>query len=726
MSGSDTVTGIAMNRTTTGRAPGPATPREDRMLHRTIVGLLLIATLGLLAYSNTLHVPFVFDDEPAITENRLVKDIGNFLANLDGYAYNPRRYIAYLTFAINHRIDGLDVTGYHAFNIIVHLVNAFLVFALVRLSFRTPFLKKSALFPFSLQIAFFSALLFAVHPVQTQAVTYIVQRMTSLATLFSLASVCLYSRWRLAPESENSVWNRSLILYASSLLSLVLAMKTKEIAFTVPILITLYESFFFESTRWRYLVPVLLTLLIIPAGLLNIGKPLGEILSDVSTVTRVKSALPRGVYLLTEVAVVATYLRLLVFPVNQNLDYDYPVVHSVLNVSFLLAATIILALLFCGTILFLRSRPDRGNPIREFRLASYGVAWFFITLLVESSIIPITDVIFEHRAYLPSAGFFIGLSTIIIAAGFRLESKVPGLRRALVAGMTLAAIVLTVATFARNETWKDEVRLWTDVVAKSPRKGRPRYNLGLAYERKGDLDEAKSNYITSISLDPYNGKAHDNLGTIFAKQGSLPEAIREFRTALALDPDDAAAMNNLGNIYANLGRLEDALLMFRKTLASDPDNVDAFYNLGIVYGKTGDFEKAAEAYSAALRLDPGHVAAHNNLGLLYARQGRLVEAAAEFRAAVTLAPSDAEAWNNLGIVFATQGKYEEATQHFIEAQRWSPENAEVRYNAGMAYRALGRFTDAMREFRAALQIDPGHAGARRKLAEVQGMVSGDP
>ncbi|UCD47545.1 MAG: tetratricopeptide repeat protein, partial [Deltaproteobacteria bacterium] len=562
-------------------------------MHRPIVGLLLIAALGLLAYSNTFHVPFVFDDEPAITENRIIKDIGNFLANLDGYAYNPRRYVAYLTFAINYRFGGLDVTGYHAFNIVVHLVNAFLVFALVRLSFRTPFLKKSALLPFSLQIAFLSALLFAVHPVQTQAVTYIVQRMTSLATLFSLASICLYSRWRLDPEPENSSWNRSSILYASSLLSLVLAMRTKEIAFTVPILIILYEAFFFESMKWKSLVPVLLTLLIIPAGLINIGKPLGEILSDVSTVTRVKSELPRAVYLMTQIAVVATYLRLLFLPVNQNLDYDFPVERSLFSLSLLLSALVIVALLGSGIILFLRSRPGRRNFIPELRLASFGVAWFFITLLVESSIIPITDVIFEHRVYLPSAGFFIALSTVVITAGFRLESKVPRLRRALVAGLMVAAVALAAATFARNETWKDEVRLWTDVVAKSPRKGRPRYNLGLAFDRKGDLAEAMRHYVASISLDPYNGKAHDNLGTIFSKQGRFPEAIREFRIALALDPGDAAAMNNLGNVYANLGRPEDAVVMFREALASDPDNVDAYYNLGIVYGKTGDFEKAA-------------------------------------------------------------------------------------------------------------------------------------
>jgi protein O-mannosyl-transferase len=657
-----------------------------RFLHRPIAGILLVVGLGLLAYSNTFHVPFVFDDEPAIVNNPLIRNLGNFLTSLSGYAYNPRRYVAYLTFAINHHFGGFEVAGYHAVNIAVHLANSLLLFAFVLLSFRTPFLKKSGVSASSVPIAFLSALFFAVHPVQTEAVTYIVQRITSLATFFSLASLCLYVRWRLDPESEKRLWSRSLPLYVSSLAVLVLAMKTKEITFTVPVLIVLYDRFFFETRKTMLLVPFLLTLLIIPEGILHTGKPVAEILSDVNSVTRVKSDLPRGVYLLTQITVIATYLRLLILPVHQNLDYDYPVARSFFSGPVLTSAMILLALLSLGTVLYLRSRPERTSPVREARLVSFGIAWFFITLLVESSVIPITDVIFEHRIYLPSAGFFVALCTGVVAAGSWLEPRIPGIGKAFTAVMVLAAVVLTGTTFLRNRTWRDGIRLWTDVVSKSPRKGRAHYNLGLAYDRNEDPADAMKYYITSISLDPNNGKAHDNLGNLYARQGHFQEAIREFRTALALNPEDSAAHNNLGNVFAQTGRMEDAFRAFHNALTIDPDNAEAYFNIGKAYGKAGDDEKAAAAYAKVLQLDPGNGAARNNLGLLFGRRGRLEDAAAEFRAAIAIDATDADAWNNLGIVEAKRGRFEEAIRHFREALRINPSNESVRRNMEEAQR----------------------------------------
>lgn len=707
-----------------GSPPDPSSPLE-RLARRPAVCLLVIAVIGLLAYSNTFHVPFVFDDEPAITDNPLIKNLGHFLSQPEGHAYNPRRYVAYLTFAINYRIGGLDVTGYHAFNIVVHLINAFLVFALARLSFRTPFLKESDLAPFSGVIACFAALFFVVHPVQTQAVTYIVQRMTSLATLFSLASLCLYARWRLDPESGNTLWNKTSFLYASSLVALVLAMKTKEIAFTIPVLIALYDRFFFGTTRTRYLVPVLLTLLIIPLSLLHVDRPVGEILSDVSAVTRVKSHLSRWEYLMTQLTVIVTYLRLLALPVHQNLDYDFPVAREFLSGSVLGSALLLLAIVSGGVCLYLRSRPERKTPLPELRLVSYGIAWFFIALLVESSIIPISDVMFEHRIYLPSVGVFLALGVGAAAACVRFGSGAPRLRTGVVGAMFGTVIVLAILTFARNDTWRDAVRLWSDVVEKSPGKARAHYNLGLANDRKGNPEEALKHYVTSIALDPYNGKAHDNLGTLLAKQGREPEAIGEFRTALELNPDDAAAHNNLGNVFAKLERWEDALTEYRRALAADPEHVEAYFNMGRAYERKGDFERATRAYSAALQLDPRHGAARNNLGLLYARQGRLEDAAAEFRAAVAMDGSDVEAWNNLGIATARQGRTGEAILHFREALRHSGANAEVHYNLGMAYLAAGRPSEAIPEFKAALAIDPGHARSRRRLEETEKRLSGD-
>ena len=374
-------------------------------MRKLLVHIVLIAALGFLVYSNTFHSPFQFDEK--FIDNLVIKDLKNFTSDSKGYDYNPRRYIGYLSFAMNYHFGGLDVIGYHVVNLLIHIANALLVYFLVILTFRTPYFspqrstlsdqqstvrsKKSvvsskkeearndgsgtdgfslltthhSLFtssysPFTFHdarftslIALFSALLFVSHPLQTQAVTYIVQRFASLATLFYLLSLVMYIKGRLGAMGEG-LWEKPLAHRLSpiayfflSLLSAVLAMKTKEIAFTLPIIIVLYESSFFRSSlrkKLLFLIPILLTIVIIPISMMHTDKPLGEILSDLSEKTRVQTNISRPDYLMTQMRVIVTYIRLIFLPINQNLDYDYPMYHSFLTppvfMSFLFLSAI--------------------------------------------------------------------------------------------------------------------------------------------------------------------------------------------------------------------------------------------------------------------------------------------------------------------------------------------------------------------------------------------------
>ena len=733
-------------------------------MKRSLFYVSIIVAVGLIAYSNTLNAPFVFDDESSITDNPVIKDLRNFTGSLEGYRFNPRRFIGYLTFAVNYHIGGLSVTGYHVFNIAVHIVNALLVYFLVLLTFRTPYFSNPPVPPLSgggeggivtrhasRVTALVVALLFVAHPVQTGAVTYIVQRLTSLATMFSLLSLVIYVKWRLMRSEESGVRRQeseqeirdnppipplckggrptpqggesapqtlpplklrggeeglpsspsarySYAWYFLSLLSLVLAMKSKEIAFTVPILILLYEWLFFkEKIKAGYLIPLLLTLLIIPASMLDAGKPLGEVLSDVGAVTRVKSELSRGTYFMTQLAVITTYVRLLFLPVSQNLDYDYPVYRSFLEPNVFLSF-LFLALLF-GTAVYLlyksrvakpvinkdtlsslpdligQSREGLDSPVKPendkqetiyrhangltsplnysrvtrhvLRLSAFGIFWFFITLSVESGIIPIVDVIFEHRIYLPSVGFFIAIASGAFAAGNLLEARIPRIRTVLVAVMVSGALVFAGATYLRNEMWGDAIRLWSDVVKKSPGKARGYYNLGLSYDREGKLEEAMSHYLTAIRLEPYLAKAHNNLGNIYGKQGRFPEAIREFQTVLAFDPADAAAHSNLGVAYAKQGQFAEALQEFRTALGLNPDFAEAYKNLGIAYMDMNRMDEAAGYLQAALKINPDAADAHNNLGIIYAWRGSYAEALEHFKAAVRIDPGDQTYRTNL-------------------------------------------------------------------------------
>ena len=659
---------------------------EKGFSHKTYLHILIIVMVGILVYSNTFHVPFIWDDAAAIEENPVIRNMENFFLNTSGYQFNPRRFIGYLTFALNYRIGGLDVTGYHVFNLAVHIINAVLVYGLILLTFRTPRLKGSSLSHFSGLLALLTALFFVVHPLQTQAVTYIVQRVTSLATMFYLLSLFLYAKWRLVQGPGNpSGGRRAVVLYVFSLISMVLAMKTKEIAFTLPIMVVLYEFCFFRRRKPVSLVPVLLTLFIIPMSMLTLDRPVGEIISDVSKRTYVQTDVSRWDYLMTQFTVMTTYVRLFFFPVNQNLDYDYPIYHSFFSPRVALSFVLIAFIVFIGLYAFYLSREGRRENRAEFRVVTFGISWFFIALSVESSIIPIADVIFEHRAYLPSVGFFMALATgiIMMVRAVRNRTSVKVMAAVIIA----VVLVLGGTTYSRNTVWQNKVRFWEDVVKKSPLKVRPHYNLGVAYSKQGRTEDSIKEYLTAIQMNPYHYKAHGNLGEAYFKLGETENAIREYLTAIQIEPEYLDGRYNLGKAYAKQGRTEDAIKEYLTVIQTNRDYYQAHINLGVAYFMLGETEEAIKEYLTAIRINPGHAVVHYNLGIAYAKQERIGDAINEYLIAVDLKPD------------------------FYEAH----------YGLGLAYKMKGHFEESVREFQAVIDLNPYHEAAMKQLESIMRM-----
>ncbi len=542
--------------------------------------IFLIAVLGIIAYSNSFHVPFVFDDASSIVDNNVVHDVGNFLFNSAGYSYNPNRFIGYLTFALNYTWGGFDVTGYHIVNLAIHIINALLVYGLVVLTFKTPLMKGSSLAPRSRILAFFTAALFTVHPVQTESVTYIVQRLASLAALFYSASLCSYIRFRLIQESAEGPGWRGYVLYGISLVSAVLAMKTKEIAFTLPLIVVMYEWFFFGRGDMRrrvlWALPLLATAAVIPLSMLNVGKPLGEVLSDVSQVTVVQSSLSRWEYLITEFRVIVTYIRLLFLPVGQNLDYDYPQYHSLFEPQVAFSFLCLLGL-FVLAIVLLR-KAQRGGEA-SLRLISFGILWFFVTLSVESSIIPIIDVIFEHRLYLPSVGFFMAVVTVVFLL---MRKKVVKGVPAAAALLAVAVVAMTGTTYARNVVWQSGISIWEDVVSKSPMNARGYNSLGTEYAKLRLYDKAMKEIQIAVKLQPEYVEAHSNLGVVYQALNMLNKAVGESQFVISRDPDYAKAYFNLGVIYYRMGQMDLARKELAAGLAIKPDEENARQLLEII------------------------------------------------------------------------------------------------------------------------------------------------
>lgn len=556
-----------------------------------LITFFLLGVLGFLIYSNTFHATFQWDDLPNIVESQGAKDPRTFLK------VSAPRFIGILSFAANYSIGELDEFGYHLVNLLIHIGNAFLVYLLV-----LRFVEASATFYDSGRVsdrwlALCTAFIFLTHPIQTEAVTYIIQRFASLATFFYLLAVFLYLKWRLTtygykkPQAFIPSW----IWYFAALVATVLAMKTKEISFTLPFMLVLVDLILVRRSggkKWPAWIPFLLTLPIIPLSHLpafHIG----------GGFPRQAVGMDRLHYLFTEFPVIVSYLLLIVFPIDQNLDYDYPIYDSFF-VPQVMASFLFLLLLAALAIylVFFRDRslnlPGSALSVRsvlkpyEFRLLGFGIFWFFLALSVESSIVPLDDVIFEHRLYLPMTGglvsMLLGLTIPmrIVAArfwknpvgdsysGFRFFRPV----------MVILVLFLSYLTYERNLVWQTPYTLWKDVTEKSPEKARPHLNLGVAYyEVKESTEKAIAEYLRALVLDPVNPEADFNLGRAHDKLGRIDEAVQKYQDAISIRPNYAKARNNLGVIYMKKGLREQAVRELETSIELEPVNPATHNNL---------------------------------------------------------------------------------------------------------------------------------------------------
>jgi protein O-mannosyl-transferase len=587
--------------------------------------LSLLALLGFLIYSNTFNVPFQFDDDAYVVNNPAIRDFSTFLTPQEittGNTLSPTgippalrsafltRILGYLSLAINYRLHGLDVTGYHLVNLLLHILNAWLLYLILTHTFgRRPLpgreIKDETLSPLPL----IAALLFLCHPIQTHAVTYITSRFVLLAAFFSLLSLASYIRYRTSAAGTGRF-----TFLALSLLSAVAGMMTKEFTFTLPFLIAMYEfSFFAGSLRehLRKIAPLWLTLPVIPLLIFIQQGSITALDSTMRTITAADSShISRIDYLLTQFRVIVLYLRLLIFPVGQNVDHDIPVQHSLATPEVLGSFLLLLALLSWAGHRYWLSLRSGAAP--ESRIIPFGIVWFFMALSVESSIIPLGELSAEYRLYLPSVGIIMAVTYLGGAAAVRFSLN----RTLFNAIATLLIIALGGATLLRNRVWQSEISLWRDAAMKSPAKVRPHQNLALYYGIKGRLDEARRELERAISIEPRNFELHNNLGIIYRQQGEFARAIREYQLVLQLEPADAMARYNLGNIYLAQGRYDDALRAYGECLRIIPEYDELHNNIGIVHIKTGHFKDAFREFETALRLNPDNMNARRNLDIL--------------------------------------------------------------------------------------------------------------
>ena len=621
-----------------------------------ILGLIVIAV-----YSNTLKAPFVFDDRPNIENNPAIQLTELSIKNLkDAWlgSPNPNRPIANISFALNYYADGNNVRGYHVINILIHVINGILLYILFKttlcLAWTDP--SRSEMQPHGASadrqrrvfsqldpawISFWAAAIWLVHPIQTQSVTYIVQRMNTLASLFYLLSLILYVRARISQQypvnSPRKASFHPYVLYAGSLFAGLLACGSKETAATLPFFILLYELYFFQNMGWawvrrNYLFIALLAVLFFITTAVFLGNhPWDKILAGYGGR---EFTLPQRV--LTEFRVIIFYLSLLLLPHPErlNLEHDFPLSISVFDpATTLLSIGAIAGLLAAALYL-----------ARKNRLLSFCILWFLGNLMIESSVIGL-EILFEHRLYMPS--MFVILAAVTVIFRYLTPKR---LQRVI---FCLVVFVCAFWTLERNAVWQNEIGLLKDCVAKSPHKARPHYNLGVALAEKGHSAEAIRHYHEALRINPKYASVHTNLGIELYALGKIDEAISHYTKALRIKPGFANAHLQLGIAQAGLGRMTVAV----------------------------------HHYKEALRYDPAMAEAHNNLGNIYFKQGNSAGAIRQFVKALEKNKKFAAAYNNLGAVMFQTGKYDQAVVLFTEALRINSKFDDARNNLALASQA---------------------------------------
>ena len=661
--------------------------------------LLLFIIVGSLIYSNSLKVPFYFDDTLRIEENPHIRLTKLSLKKIVNAAFNEvsskKRPVGNITFALNYYFHQYKLKGYHIVNITIHLLSGIFLYLFIKNTLSIPWLTSKYDHPEA--IAFFAALLWLVHPLHTQSVTYIIQRLNSMAAMFYMLSFWLYVKGRLAPENAKRwPW------YAGSALAGILALGSKENAAMLPLFIFLYEWYFFQDLnrdwlkrhlKYAFGVVILFSLI----ALIYLGTNPFEKLKSLNDYAHHEFTLTERV--LTQSRVVIYYLSLLAYPhpSRLNLDYDFTLSHSLIDpVTTLLSLCIIFGLI--GLAVY---------TAKKERLLSFCILWFFGNLVIESSVIPLA-IIFEHRTYLPS----MLVSLLAVTLGYRyIKYKWSG-----VALVLVAAIVFSFWTYQRNNIWRDPVALWCDCVKKSPQKSRPHNNLGAALDEQDRTEEAIEHYLQALRIKPDNEKAHNNLGNALEKQGHAEEAVEHYLQALRIKPDFEKALNNLGTALEKQGRTEEAVEHYLQALRIKPDYEKAHYNLGIALDKQGRSEEAIDHYLQALRIKPDFEKAHYNLGIALGKQGYTEEAIDHYLQALRIKPDYVDAHYNLGIALYKQGRTEEAVEHYLKALSIEPEFIEALNNLALVYMLKNENDKALALFTKLTALQPNNAGHLYNLA----------
>lgn len=639
----------------------------------TLVSVTFFALL--LTYGTSFTNSFHYDDAHSIVENPHIRTV----RNIPAYFHTPEMFsgmeeramyrpVVVTTLALNYWLGGYQVWGYHVVNFLIHCSATAAVYAV------------GTCLSLSLTGAAIAAILFAFHPVQSEAVNYISSRSESLAALAYMASLAFHLCWR----------SRGVVpLYGASLLSFVVALLSKSTAITLPAVLLCIFLLDRKSTREHFHRGLIWQA---PYWLLAAGYVL--IVRGIALSAFADPVRPWADQIYTQLKAVPYYLQVVIMPVSLSVEHQFSVTDQMYS------ATVIASLFFVLSLGFIVFAALCGSA--RWRVPGLLLLCAFITML-PASVVPLNVLVNDHRLYLPMA--LIGLAFCGLWWS-RFDSMSANFLHGAGKWMLFSFAFISILIIGvRNTTWRDGLSLWQDAVNKAPMMYRSHMHLGGAQEEAGQIDLALVSYKRAVELAPEIAEAHYNHANGLRLYGRINDAREVYKNSLHVNPDYRPSLVNLANLELDAGRPQMAEKHLVRALENAPNVASLRRFLGVAYRNQRRYEEAANMFQQAIALDPGKLEVYYNLANLRFDQGRLEDASKLYRHVLQHNSADLRAAYNLCDTAVRLGQFHEAIQVCKEGLRLSPGQGNFYYPLAQAQEGLGRFRDAANSYRNLLQAD---------------------
>jgi tetratricopeptide (TPR) repeat protein len=639
----------------------------------------LIVFLVFLAYLPALRGGFIWDDDVYVTNNSLLT-APDGLRRIWFTLESPSQYfpLTYTVFRIERSLWGLNPTGYHCVNVLLHAINALLAGVL---------LKR-----LSVPGAWLAAALFALHPVQVESVAWITELKSVLSLLFILLTLFCWMEF-IGERSRRFWYGLALVFYA-------LALFSKTTACTLPAALLLILWLEAKPIDWHRLAQVVPFLAMgLGMGLLTVW---WERFHQDTQGQLIPMSLPERILIASHA--LWFYAGKLFWPVKLTFNYPRWAIDPANPSAY---GWLVMAIGLGAAICFIRRFVGRSVEVATlFYVAMLSPLLGFIMLSTF-----VFTFVADHYQYVASLGLIA-----LAAAGITIAFKTKPLHKLAVGGALL--LTLGLLTWRQAGIYRNLETLWRDTLAKNPDSWVAHINLGGLLGNQGRIEEEMEHYRQAIQINPDYYLAYHDLGATLAARGRLDEAIDNYREAIRNISNNPAPLNDLGIALASKGRLDEAIECFRKAIRINPNYSDALGALGIALAAQGRFAEAIENYRKAIRINPNNYTALNDLGAALAAEGQLDEAIGNFRKAIQINPNLSEALDNLGVALAARDRFNEAIENYRQAIQANPNRPETFFHLGITLEQMGRTREAVAQYREALRLNPDLTGVLNNLAWV--------